>query len=1120
MELQFVLALFLLGTVSSSDVKSSLTFVIDATSSMSDDVKEVSNAVDGILDAVSNSSSSPVGEFVLVTFENEPKLVTKTKDASAFKKELGNVNTGGGGFCPEKTLTGIELALNESQDGSLLYVFTDASAEDYKNFAKVEALSQKKGVQIVFILTGVCQNDTFSQNYLVFHDIAKATNGQVFHLKKNEIGEILKYVKENVGSRKNVLLSKSLPARQLAAFNVKVDEDVKDLVIAVSGEGARLGVTDPSGEEAPTANITSLPTITIVKVPDVKSGVYRVQTGSISNTQVVVTASSSVHLRHGFSTIAPSSIEDTVTRPAPDAKSHIAVKVLNPAYVKLVNVQILGMDDTVLQQEPLTLAKKDEQFYTTEAVETPKDTFKLAINGYDTRKNINITRYSLTPIKPQSVIDQPTEKVPEVTIEGGPTINAAFFKPLTLKCKVKGYPKVDIIWQSDDASATLEYEKASIVELPYDYVSVLEIPKVEKKQTFSCQATNAAGDGVQNVTVLTEVKDFIEVKAEDTTIEYQKPGNITCEVLAHPTATVTWYKGRKLLKPGSNYNISADGTVITVNSMEPSLAGNYFCVAKNSVKKVAKLLKVDISGVGPPKIEKTIHTVHARADTPVAFRCRLLEAIPEATLSWSFKNANEHTTLNETSDTLHLGYVQVTDAGTYSCKAQNAMGVDYHGIELVVEYSPDISQETDTRKTVLEGTPVTLDCAADGIPEPSIVWTHNGRRLSDKTRHTFYANGSLGFSAVLSDAGYYSCQASNTWGSDSITIELDVIVPVALKSPGKTLIEQEEGTSLNLECKAGGPPQPHITWYYRKTNTSDAIKISHNTAEGDLRFPRIHHGQSGEYTCVAVNAGGSKNITYTVSVTARPSILFRMRQYDGVKDDMFLRVPCDATGNPKPEVLWTFGGKNLSSDTQWYLIGKDGSLIIKKVDDSAAGTYTCTAINKFGSTSEQFQVVVNDYPVDRFLSIMIEEGKTENIACPVPHRPKIDRVNWFKDGRNITSGELKNVTQEDAGTYTCRVSGPDRPPQTGSTRVEVGFKPRFNNEGENNIPYVYGRRATMDCSASGTPQPIVTWHHDGQVLSVTQFAYEFQMNNDGQRGRYTCAVTNQYGYVQKDFVVA
>ncbi|XP_047998506.1 hemicentin-2-like [Leguminivora glycinivorella] len=1119
------------GTV--GDVKSSLTFVIDDTASMSDDIEQVKIGANAIFDTVTGSNFSQIDDFVLVTF-NDPasltQLRTRTKTRNNFKSTLSSINVDGGGDCPESAMSGIKMGLQNSREGSSIYVFTDASANDYKYYDEVEALSQKMGCQIVFVLTGYCsESDKKSKGYLVYKDLANATNGQVFHLeRKSEIGEILKYVQKTIESRHNVLKSKDFSPGYGHTFDIPVDADTKELVIAVSGKNPAVSVTDSGGTKWPTTDITRLSEIAVVKVVDVKPDVYTVEVGSEDETHVVVSGSTTVHFQHGFSTVRPSNIKETVTRPVPGVPSHLSIKLSSEGNVVLDTVQILDMNDKVMSTTKLTLVDKTEQFYTTEKMDPPDHMFKVAINGYDVNNKAYITRISLTPIKPQKIEATRIVETKAPSVECKSIVNAAYEKPLQLKCKVSGYPKPVVIWESDDKSAVLEHSEYTM-EFPYDYISVLEISKVTKNGTYTCKAVNSVGSDEGRTTIQTKLKSFFKVVAfpKDISVEYQKSVTIPCKVNAYPPARAFWYKDHKPLKPDGNLVLSGDGSTLTIRSMEPSLADNYRCELRNARKKNKYPFRVDISGVEEPEISKEVSKMEALQGSSVDIRCQVLKGQPKPRMHWYYKSADAivYTPIDEASDTIHLHSVDATHTGSYRCMADNVMNWDSHEIDLVVEYEPWISRPRVTLLTTNLGEPVTLTCLAAGEPAPSIVWRLNGVPIPSTARYSIFADGTLRFLATSSDEGEYECKASNKRGVDSIKYKLNVYVPVDIESPKNSFLEQMEGSTVTLPCRADGAPKPSITWIHRSRDPEvRPSRLEPSDSTGRLQFDRILLRQGGEYTCVASNSRGSKNITYEVEVLAPPKIYYTAKEFEGVVGDMQLMIPCNATGNPKPDITWEMGPYHIASGSKWFDISAEGSLIIKNVDKASSKFYTCKASNDFGQTQEDFNVVVDEFPEPGLLSneFKLKEGESANIPCSVPHK-KTDRVLWFKDGKLLPSSDLilHDVIESDSGTYTCRVSSVDRPAQSGSTRVEVGIEPRFDYpDDEKNIAYKYGEVATMDCTASGVPEPEVKWYHDDREIRLKEFRYDLEMYSDKDKGRYTCTVSNSHGTIKQEFVIS
>lgn len=67
------------------------------------------------------------------------------------KAALNKVHVYGGGDCPEKSLGGIQMALDVSRPRSFVYVFTDATALDHRIVGKVLDMIQRTQSQVGLI---------------------------------------------------------------------------------------------------------------------------------------------------------------------------------------------------------------------------------------------------------------------------------------------------------------------------------------------------------------------------------------------------------------------------------------------------------------------------------------------------------------------------------------------------------------------------------------------------------------------------------------------------------------------------------------------------------------------------------------------------------------------------------------------------------------------------------------------------------------------------------------------------------------------------------------------------------------------------------------------------------
>lgn len=71
------------------------------------------------------------------------------------------------------------------------------------------------------------------------------------------------------------------------------------------------------------------------------------------------------------------------------------------------------------------------------------------------------------------------------------------------------------------------------------------------------------------------------------------------------------------------------------------------------------------------------------------------------------------------------------------------------------------------------GQPVSLECVADGQPQPEVTWYKDRRPVNDGAHMRIFANGTLAISSTQrSDTGLYTCTAKNLAGRASHDMRL------------------------------------------------------------------------------------------------------------------------------------------------------------------------------------------------------------------------------------------------------------------------------------------------------------------------------------------------------------
>ncbi|XP_045778362.1 hemicentin-1-like [Maniola jurtina] len=1118
-------------------VKSSLVFVIDDTASMAEEIDGVKQRTYEVFDAVLSSNGSAIDDFVLVTF-NDPGIELRivTRDKYAYKRKVQNIQIHGGDDCPELAMSGIELALENSKPNSFIYVFTDASAKDYDKFERVKSLSQKKSSQVTFLLTGLC-DDTTTPDYVVFEKLSEATSGQVFNIERDDVNKVIDYIIEMIKHKKTTLDKKTFrigDSNKHMTFTV--DSKIWDVMVSVSAAHPEFRILGPDNTEVTVEKITATATTSIGKLKT-KPGVYKIILNSDDSskpTSVVITGSTSVTFRHGFSPFIPSTINETSTKPIPDQLSFLSIELENNKRdVLLKTVELRDVNDRMVIELPLKMVDDDQQFYITQVLYPPTGPFKIVVHGY-IPSNEKITRTSPTTVeyqKPNLTIETVNNLAPKVTILGEATMNAEYKKPLNIHCKVMAYPAPDVIYWLDEKGIYLSLTPIA-VDLPYEYISILALPKVEENRTLTCMANNTMGQDKASVNI--EIKSFFNVLEypTDTTIEYGTTAQLKLKIESMPTATITWHKDDDVLRNSEYFTISDDNSTLTIKDMQPEMTGSYSVEATNGFNAKQFDFEVFLSAAEPPKMDSsTTSEYRVEKGSSAELSCRIISGKPEPKFYWSFDQnytgVFEIVKITDTSSkesSYNIDKIDPKAAGAYKCTAYNDFGEDSREMDLFVEYPPtvEIDDAYQYKESMRTGELIQIPCYVDGVPTPTVRWLIDGLEINVTTKYKIYKDNTLSFRSSIDDRGVYTCEASNPLGKARKDVHLAVFVPVNIESPKQSLIELKVGDILILPCQADGFPKPNIEWRFFSKDSKIAQKTLRKDITNTVVIPRVQLSDEGLYTCVASNTKSSSNITYEVNVKAPPTIFNTLRDktIEAVKGDLVLRLPCIVEGRPKPTVTWTFeNGLNIVTGTEWYDVEEDGTLIIKNIDEDGAGDYICKAENPLGSSFENYKVIVLDSPTsdgNNDTILILEEGRSFSVDCGMSHK-KSDLIRWFKDGRFIKNGDLtlNNVNTADSGIYSCRVSN-FKVSHSSHYNIIVGFKPTFTSDEETDIDFIEDSVTALSCNARGEPKPKIQWWKNKQLIEETSMTHILFMESS-DIGQYTCRLSNEFGNISRTF---
>ncbi|KAG8447614.1 hypothetical protein GDO86_014935 [Hymenochirus boettgeri] len=725
-----------------------------------------------------------------------------------------------------------------------------------------------------------------------------------------------------------------------------------------------------------------------------------------------------------------------------------------------------------------------------------------------------------------------------------------------LECNATGLPEPTLMWLKDKVPVSTASAGLQILE--QGRILSLSAAQTSDSGVYTCVAVNSAGEDSHDIVLEMYVPPSIIGEEINSSLIVNEPLRLECQTTAIPIPIVTWLKdGHPLLqRPG--VRITEDGRYLQIDQAQLRDAGRYTCEASNDVGRTEKHYNI-IVWVPPSFQEPSTPHFTVIEGQPVSLTCEC-QGVPPPTLSWT-KNGLPLVMENSGIVTaggrlIHIGKVQVSDEGTYTCVCNNDAGSAKQEYWLEVYAHPIIigSSNTPKQMTVTRDSQVTMKCLTTGKPAPSVTWLKDGYPLGSGKDLILQGNGQqLTISRVQpSHSGHYVCVAVNAAGQTDIKYELLVQVPPEITNTAAAphnISTTLHGT-LTITCEASGIPPPVITWYRNNGTLSPGPNLHLQSGGRVLRLTHAQIQDGGHYTCLVTNAAGQVKKDFFVDILVPPSI--------DEEEDVDLRVPegqsvvlnCKVSGHPKPLITWLRDSQPLQSadDIQ---ISPDGSeLHIQTVNVFNAGHYTCLASNAIADKSKHFILTVLVGPTisgpfddEANEDVIVIVNNPFSLICealgfPIPSVIWLKNGEPFKDSHNLRllpgghGLQILNAQEEDSGQYTCVVTN-DIGEAVRNYEVKVFIPPAIKRDDSNQevgikeIKAKVNSSLTLHCESQAVPKPSLHWYKDGKLLESSDGT---QIQRDGQElqiqpirvsdsGRYTCVATNVAGEDEKDFYV-
>jgi len=654
---------------------------------------------------------------------------------------------------------------------------------------------------------------------------------------------------------------------------------------------------------------------------------------------------------------------------------------------------------------------------------------------------------------------------------------------------VAGVPKPTVEWYQGDKVLAKGKRRLLEEELTNEgtiYKMTVRDITMKDFGDIILKATNMVGESVSPC-----IFQIIQVKptiiGEFPKMQECKEGTefvLTAKIDGSPPPTAVWLlEGEEIKADGNRIIITQEeaddgsGIICTLRITKTGDEdnGKYTLLVKNTAGETKMDTMLDV--MGKPKAPKVICEIDPKDITiPGKKDLRLkakISGYPAPTISW-LRDGNEikvrkGVLISQDASggcTLVVEKCTGSDAGVYTAKGTNDVGDCETSCTVSVTQAMEEPKFTSLLRSAkaVEGSPIKLEGKMVGHPMPEIRWMYNDQEWEpsgDRVKQFVNPDGTFGLifeSTVGDDKGAYVAIAYNSEGTArslaniAIKTRLKEGVETSEPSFARPLgdISVDEGMKLRITTPIRGNPIPEFSW----TKNGKPLDSSrcHFFSDGELIGLEIVDAKiadSGAYECHLTNQCGTVTGVCNADVKKVYSEPLFSKPLNNIKQllNCDAKFVCEVGSNPRPTISWFFNGEPVEEDKRHKIKtnGMTRMLMIKKIQESDVGSYTCVAKNQEGTVESRGTLEIvefvekgrNDAPefLKKIGDEMVFRGMAARFTALVTGNPEpefefffnnkpmfsTDRIHIVQERTGLIRLSMAYVEESDIGTYRLRV---------------------------------------------------------------------------------------------------